>query len=119
MTPGGPPLYRAIACVLSICARGLECLGPGTTYDGTSKCSPDIASSNSNGADGQKTELAIKLLFVPGRVDHLAHTDGVVERCQTRLLLLVATHFSGAIRGTNRPGDVQKQRKLDFESSLD
>jgi hypothetical protein len=56
---------------------------------------------------------------VPGRVDHLAHTDGVVERCQTRLLLLVATHFSGAIRGTNRPGDVQKQRKLDFESSLD
>ena len=97
----------------------LSRIEPGTAYDGTSKRSPNVASSDANGTDRQKTELAIKLSFVPGRVDHLAHTDGVVERCQARLLLLVATHFSGALRGTNRPGDVQKQRNLDCKSSLD
>jgi hypothetical protein len=111
-----------MACVVSTCARGREYLVVSNReelYDRTSKCSPDIASSDADGTDRQKAELAIKLLFVSGRVDHLAHTDGIVERCQARLLLLIATHLSGALRGTNRPGDVQKQRKLDCKSSLD
>ena len=63
-----------------------------STHNRTSEGGPDIASSDTDGADGQETELTLQLLLVARGIDYLAHADGVVVRLQTRLLILVETH---------------------------
>jgi hypothetical protein len=64
----------------------------GRTHDRAPKGSPNVAGSDTNGADGQKTELAFELLLVTRSVDHLANGESVVVRLRTRLLILIDTH---------------------------